>query len=71
MDAEDTPSQSNQNDQGVEEEEIKEDEDSTFGKPAPKKIKPPFSPFKMIRKKRRRKLQKIRILLLENLHQRN
>ena len=71
MDGDDTPSQSDRNDQGEEEEEIKEDEDSTFGKPASKKIKPPLSPIKMIRKKRRRKLKKIRILLLENLHQRN
>ena len=71
MDGDDTPYQSDRNDQGEEEEEIKEDEDSTFGKPASKKIKPPFSPIKMIRKKRRRKLKKIRILLLKNLHQRN
>ena len=68
MDGDDTPSQSDQNDQGEEEEEIEEDEDFTFGKPASKKIKPPLSPIKMVRKKRRRKSKKIRILLLENLH---
>ena len=65
MDGDDTPSQSDQNDQGEEEEEIKEDEDFTFGKPALKKKKSPLSPIKMIREKRRRKLEKIRILLLK------
>ena len=71
VDGDDTSSQFDQNDQGEEEEEIEEDEDFTFVKPPSKKIKPPHSPIKMIRKKRRRKLKKIRISLLKNLHQRN
>ena len=40
MDGDDTPSQSDQDDQGKEEEEIEEDKDSISRKPTSKKLKP-------------------------------